>query len=55
MIDVNGHQTDFTYDGKNRLLSATLSGLATSRTYTESGIQKENGDVVDYLHLYAIN
>jgi len=38
MIDVNGHQTDFTYDGKNRLLSATLSGLATSRTYTESGI-----------------
>jgi YD repeat-containing protein len=37
MIDPNGVETSFTYDGRNRLLTTTRNGATTSTVYTERG------------------
>lgn len=37
VTDINGVQTTYTYDGRNRVLSTNRNGVVTSQTYTLAG------------------
>ena len=53
--DVNGVTTTFTYDGRNRQLSATRNGVATGRTYTAAGELDTATDALSRTMDYAYN
>ena len=55
VTDVNGVVTTFTYDGRNRQLSATRNGVATSRTYTAAGELDTATDALSRTMDYAYN
>ena len=55
VTDVNGVVTTFTYDGRNRQLSATRNGVVTSRTYTAAGELDTATDALSRTMDYAYN
>ena len=55
VTDVNGVVTTFTYDGRNRQLSATRNGVTTSRTYTAAGELDTATDALSRTMDYAYN
>jgi RHS repeat-associated protein len=54
MIDPNGVETSFTYDGRNRLLTTTRNGATASTVYTERGkpdsVTDPAGRTLDFVY-----
>ncbi|MCK5611891.1 RHS domain-containing protein, partial [Candidatus Pacearchaeota archaeon] len=52
MIDINDQRTDFTYDGKNKLLTTTINSVVNSSTFNTAGniqsVTKPGGRTLTY-------